>query len=60
MAEFRECKLCKILYDGVYRARRADGEAITATILYETEEKRTNFLIQEKTKKTKRGRGERK
>jgi hypothetical protein len=50
MKEFKECELCKILYDGIFRARRADSPSIMATILYETEEKRTDFLIEQKTK----------
>ena len=54
MGKFKECELCKILYDGIYRARRADNPHIGATILFETEDKRTEYLIQEKTKKTKR------
>jgi hypothetical protein len=51
--EFKECELCKILYDGIFRARRADNPSIMATILYETEEKRTDFLIEQKIKKKK-------
>jgi len=56
VSEFKECELCEILYDGVYRARRADSPHIGARILFETEEKRTEYLIQQKTKKTKRKR----
>jgi hypothetical protein len=51
MAKFKECELAKMLYDHIYRARRADNPDTAMRILYEAEEKRTQYLVEQKTKK---------
>jgi hypothetical protein len=57
MGEFKECELAQMLYDHIYRARRADSPHIAARILYEAEEKRTDYLIQQKNSKKKKHKG---
>ena len=49
MGEFKECELAQMLYDHIYRARRAYSYDTAMRILYEAEEKRTDYLIQQKT-----------
>ncbi len=56
MAEFKKCELASMLYDHIFRARRADNYDTAMRILYEAEEKRTDYLIQQKSNSKKKGR----
>ncbi len=57
MGEFKECELAQMLHDHIYRARRSYNYGTAMRILFEAEEKRTDYLIQQKNSKKKKHKG---